>query len=129
MLDDRRQMAIERKHLETDPQHLAPAAAILHRILLEPFDPRDDLLRALTEEHARAGQAHRPRVAIDQSHAKFVLQVADLAAERGLRDVHFLRGAGEVHRPAQGEEIAELSVFHIRPYLKGRVPKGNRLGR
>ncbi len=84
------------------------AAAISDGFRFEAIDPRDDLLRALLEEFARAGEPHRPGLAIDQADAELVLEMADLPAERRLGDMHLLGRTREVHRATNCEEIAKL---------------------
>ena len=50
--------------------------------------------------------------AAQERSAHLPLQLADLVAERRLRDVAFRRGAGEAARAGHRVEIAQLVQFH-----------------
>jgi hypothetical protein len=58
-----------------------------------------------------------PRGALEQTHADFVLQRADLAAQRRLRDAKALCGAPHIAFFGNGDEVTELGKAHgVRVY-------------
>src|SRR5262245_57548050 len=65
------------------------------------------------EGFARLGEAHKSRIAFHQRHTKFLFQVANLPTERRLRDTELRRRFREVQQFSDGNEIAEVSEFHL----------------
>jgi hypothetical protein len=61
---------------------------------------------------AGVGQAHRAARAVREHHAELVLEPADVAAERGLRDAEPYRGATEVQLGGQRLERAQVAQLH-----------------
>ena len=59
------------------------------------------------------GQLHAPLGAIKQSHSEFVLELADLLAQRRLRYMQALGGAAEMQFFRDRDEIAQVSQFHM----------------
>ena len=57
---------------------------------------------------------HGLRLAVKQALAEFPFQLGDLHAERGLDDVHPLRGAGDAALLEQGDEVRDLTEIHTR---------------
>ncbi len=57
---------------------------------------------------------HGLRLAVEQALAEFPFQLGDLHAERGLDDVHPLRGAGDAALLEQGDEVGDLTEIHTR---------------
>jgi hypothetical protein len=67
----------------------------------------------LGEEGApRRGERHAARDALEERRAELALEVADLPAERRLRDVQAPGGAPEVPLLRDGREIAEVPELH-----------------
>ena len=64
------------------------------------------------QQLARLGQRHLLVAAVEQHHAQFFLELADLVRQRGLRDVQPLGRAGEVERARQGDEVTQVPQFH-----------------
>ncbi|BAN47216.1 hypothetical protein PCA10_14840 [Metapseudomonas resinovorans NBRC 106553] len=65
-----------------------------------------------------------------QGHPEFVLELLDLPAQRGLRDVQAFRGAGEIEGLGERLEVAQVAklhgdsgvvVFGVHRYLAGIV--------
>lgn len=71
----------------------------------------------LAQEHrAVTGQADALLGALEQGEAELLLELGDLSAERGLRDVELFGGAADVFGLGHGDEIAKLpQVKHVRP--------------
>ena len=67
----------------------------------------------MSEEHAaRRQQRHASRRALEQRRPDLVLEGADLATHRWLRDVQALRGAPDVPFLGDGDEVADLGEAH-----------------
>jgi hypothetical protein len=49
---------------------------------------------------------------VEERRTEFALQLADLLAQRGLREVETGGGAGEVPLPGRFEEVLKLVEFH-----------------
>lgn len=62
---------------------------------------------ALHQQPPGLGGFDGVRGAVQELDAQLPLQLAYLAAERGLRDVQPLGGAGEVAFPRHGQEVAQ----------------------
>src|SRR5712671_2252050 len=64
------------------------------------------------------------RAAVDQLHADFRFEIADLPAERRLRGVQrLLGGHGQAAGIGHGDEVAEMPQLHGNPpYLSGMGP-------
>ncbi|MPM46789.1 hypothetical protein SDC9_93495 [bioreactor metagenome] len=58
------------------------------------------------------GQFHLARATDQQHHPQRVLQAADLLAQRGLRGIEALGGAGEVQLFSDRDEITQTSEVH-----------------
>jgi hypothetical protein len=63
--------------------------------------------------------------AFEQDDAQFVFELANLAAQGGLRHVQLLRGAGEVEFARHGGEIAQMKQFH-QAIMPGPHDHGNK---
>jgi hypothetical protein len=65
-------------------------------------------------EHGGAGgrQRDRPFATVNQAQAELGLQLADLFADRRVRDVHALGRSAEVALFGDGDEVAKLAKFH-----------------
>jgi hypothetical protein len=79
-----------------------------------------DLLRigeelAGAREHQFAGlrEAHGAVGPVDQARLQVVFERVDAARERGLRQVHGLRGAAEAALLGKGDEVLELAQLHF----------------
>ena len=60
-------------------------------------------------------------------HAEFVLELADAARERRLRDKTRLGGAGEVLFPREGDQVTQLPDIHaVPPVAEGSWTMGSR---
>ena len=66
-----------------------------------------DAPRVGQERHPRGRQRHRPRGAVDELHAEFVLELLDLPAQRRLRHVQPLGGPPEVQFLRDGDEAGQ----------------------
>lgn len=75
-------------------------------------DGRQDRPRVAEEALAGGEQADAPRGPLEQRRAELVLEAADLAAERRLRDVQATRGAADVLLLGDGDEVAQLGEAH-----------------
>ena len=65
------------------------------------------------EHAARFGEPHGLRTVVDQRHAEFFFEVADLTAQGRLRDVQSRRRAGHVLFFGDGDEVAQMTEFHV----------------
>ena len=65
------------------------------------------------EGAAGVGQADAARMAQQQRRADLAFERADLLAERRLLHVQFLGRAGHMTFASDGDEIAEVSQFHV----------------
>ena len=81
------------------------------------------LLEQRLHAQAELGELRRRALAPEQVAAEFGLQLLDGAGQRRLGDVAFFRGAREVERTADRQEVADLVHFHE------VCPFGNRLKR
>ena len=76
------------------------------------IDGGEDRPRVAEEALAVRQEGDSPRGALEQGRAKLVLEAADLAAERWLRDVQAPSGAAEVLFLGDGDEVAQLREAH-----------------
>ena len=76
-----------------------------------------DVPRFGQEYAARLGEAHGLGGSLEKGKAELVLEVANLPAQRRLRDVQFQRGARDVLLFRGGDEIAEVAQFHPQPSI------------
>jgi hypothetical protein len=58
------------------------------------------------------GENHSARASLEECRADLALEVADLAAQRRLRDVQPLRRAPEVQLLGDRDEIPEMTQLH-----------------
>jgi hypothetical protein len=72
----------------------------------------EDLARFGQKYAAGIGQADGFGGAFEEKKAEFVFEVAHLAAQGRLRDVQFERGARNVFRFSDRNEITEVAEFH-----------------
>ena len=65
-------------------------------------------------QHCRAGrgQPHDAARPVEKGVAQFAFELLDLSADRRLRDVYPLGGAGEVGLLRDGDKVFELPEFH-----------------
>ena len=64
----------------------------------------------LREEHfPGGGEAHTPRQALEQGHAHFPFEVADLLRERGLSDAELPRRLQEAPLFGDGHEVSQVA--------------------
>src|SRR5208282_2932050 len=73
--------------------------------------------RLFQHDAARVGKLDAAARALEQLHPEFVFELADLLAERRLRHMQALRGAAEVQLFSDGDEVAEVSQFHMQRIL------------
>jgi len=77
-----------------------------------------DATRALQESFSGRQKAHATGGAREERRANLCFERLDLAADRGLRDVQFFRGAAHVSFFCNGNEVADLREAH-----GGSIPK------
>lgn len=70
------------------------------------------VIAVVQQRFARFGKDGPLADAVEQRRADFMLEQADLLAERGLGDAQFLGGAGKMQLPAQDHKIFQLFQFH-----------------
>jgi hypothetical protein len=63
-------------------------------------------LRFAGETLARGGEQHPAGATLEQLDFELLLERLDLSAERGLTDVQFVRGSGEVAELGDGDKAA-----------------------
>ena len=68
--------------------------------------------RFVEENFPRLRESHRARISFEQLHAEFILEVADLPAQGGLRDTQLRRRLGEIQVLGNGHEVTEVPEFH-----------------
>ncbi|MNV97596.1 hypothetical protein D3C71_1927380 [compost metagenome] len=68
---------------------------------------RDDVARVVDQGAAAFRQFHAARQAVKERHAQFLLQHADLLAERRLADAEPGGGLGQVGFLGHGQEVAQ----------------------
>ncbi|MCY1547882.1 hypothetical protein D9M68_839620 [compost metagenome] len=109
--DDARQHPIQRGADKAD-RHLVLdlADALGHRLQLGGLGQQ--LQRVGVEVAPGVGQLERARVALEQLHAQVILQLLDLARQRGLGDMQPLGRAGEVAFLCHGHEVTQVPQFH-----------------
>ena len=66
---------------------------------------RDDVARVRQQRAAAFGQFHAARQTVEQRHAQFLLQRADLLAERRLTDAQAFGGLGQVGFLGHRQEV------------------------
>jgi hypothetical protein len=66
----------------------------------------------LVEAFAGRGRFHAARLALEQRHGEFGLQISDVMAERGLRDIGLVGSPRQVALLVNRDEIAELAGIH-----------------
>jgi hypothetical protein len=67
---------------------------------------------AFVQECAGLGRLGAARVTDQERDAQIFLELANLHAEGGLRDVQLLGRAGHVARPYDADEVAEMAKVH-----------------
>ena len=102
--------ARSRWHAEGD------AAALRRTVFLDLFaglmNQMGNRLGALQQQRSGGAQAHAAAVPGKQRNAKLVLQLPDLAAQRGLRQSQFLGRAADAAGARDAHEASELFQFH-----------------
>jgi hypothetical protein len=78
------------------------------------FDQLQDRERAGVQQAAGLGRLDATRMADKQRDAQVLLDLADLHAERGLRDVKLIGGARHVAGLHHTHEVSELAQVHER---------------
>ena len=68
------------------------------------------------EEFAVGGEFGFAFEAVEEAFTEFIFELLDLLTEGGLGDVALFRGAGEIGRAGEGDDVTELVHFH-RQYL------------
>ncbi|MGY4423988.1 hypothetical protein ACVWY2_006437 [Bradyrhizobium sp. JR6.1] len=66
----------------------------------------------LIEPLARRGRFHAARLALEQRRGEFRLEIGDVVAERGLRDIGLIRRPRQVALLVNRDEIAKLARIH-----------------
>ena len=61
--------------------------------------------------------------ALDDRHSQFLLELADAAGERRLRDIASLGGPGEVLFPGESSQVDKLSYVHRTPIADQDPPE------
>ena len=107
-LDQRRQNTPCGTHREADTQHPPLATLGGLRASHRGVQCLDDAHCLVVEMTSRGRHFHLAGRALEQSHAEFIFEGRDLAAQRGLRDVQAGRCTAEMQRIGQGDEIAKL---------------------
>ena len=79
-----------------------------------PIDVVEDGSGALQKGGAGVGQLHAAGLSAEQLNIQFLLQTADLHAQRGLLDPQPLRSTGHVLFFSNGNEVAQVPEFHTR---------------
>ncbi len=87
------------------------ASALAHLGLGFRHRAQDDA-GVLIEPFAGRGRFHAARLALEQGRCELGLQVRDVMAQRGLRDVHLVGRARQVPLLVDGDEITELARIH-----------------
>ena len=81
----------------------------------------------IEENFPRLGEPHGFCAMVEQRHAQLILQVADLPAQRRLRDVQPRRRARDVLFFGDSDEISQVAKFHSWPaYPVGMVSQATR---
>jgi hypothetical protein len=103
------------------PPPRIPFTATVFRPRIDGFDQLPGLQhRFAVENHARLRQKQFPllrqpdamRRAAQEVHAKFLLQIGHLTAQRWLRQSKARCGFGEIQRLRHGQKISEMTQFH-----------------
>ena len=85
----------------------------------------EDPSRIGEEGAAGPGERDLPWTAVDQADAELILEVADLAAERGLGDPELPRGCAHVACLGHGLEVPQVPEFHRRAVIPEKHGGGN----
>jgi len=96
----------------TDGKHDIDGLSSLVALLDASLRTVDPIISDLDDVVAELGQMAERALAPKQVAAQFLLEIADGAAQRRLRDVTFLGGLGEIQRFRHRQEIADLMHFH-----------------
>jgi len=59
------------------------------------------------------GEPHSLTIAVQQLDLQFLLKVTNLPAKRGLRDVQPLGGSRKIQLLGHGNEVTQMTQFHI----------------
>src|SRR5208282_2198786 len=70
------------------------------------------LSRFIKEYLSRLGQRDAPLISQKEGHAQIFLELADLTAQRRLRDVQLLRRLAEVQVFRDSDKVANVPKFH-----------------
>ena len=96
-IEPRHQQRTGERRLDADPKQALP---LLGNDLRQPtIDVVEADSQLLEQRLAGLGQDDTAMLAFEQWPADKALEVADLAADRGLRDEQLLRGAAEAQKP------------------------------
>ena len=114
--DERRQRLLGDRRRVGDAQRAQLAAAGALRLLDRRGDRRED--RPGVQEQRAPGirQLDAARRPMEERRAQLVLELADLRAERLLRQVQPSRGAGEVQLLGHGDERAQVTQLEARAH-------------
>ena len=105
-LDHCRQDAVARRADEAHGQRARLAARRLPGRAHGAVDLRQNRPRLGQKHLARAGELYTPLRALEQQHPQLGFELANLAAQRGLRDVQARGRATEVQCLGHGDEVA-----------------------
>jgi len=110
--DDLGQHAVQRGGDEADRQAALDLADPLgHRGQLGGLGQQ--LAGMRVEEAAGLGELERPAAALEQQHPQVILQLLDLPGQRRLGDVQALGRAREVQLLGDGNEVTQVTQFHV----------------
>lgn len=91
--------------------------AMTHVVDAEPrhFDLLQDTPRLGQEDGPRLGERDGPVRPVQQTYPELLFELADLLADRRLRNVQSCCGPAEVQVLRDSYEISEVAKFHERP--------------
>ena len=97
----------------------ASAASGLGEFRKRVLHELQDVFRSLEQQLTELGEHHLAWFAVNDRLAELVLELLDRAAQRGLREMQFLRGAGEVLRAGENDELIEEVEVEIAAHASG----------
>src|SRR5579885_3407637 len=127
---DRRQVVDQRGKGRADSHAAEPAVAQAAHGRLCKIALACDSVRMLDQLPARRGDAHALADPLDQAEAPPSLELADLQADRGLRQIEPPRRgreAAERRHLGEGPELVEIEAAHLQVELIGPIAKANLL--
>src|SRR5882762_7750223 len=114
----RRELAFDQRlDGASNPNRSARSSRVRSQLFASIEDLGEDPLGAQQEARAGVGEPAGAVAPLDQDHAGFLFERANLLRQRGLGDAERARRAREASGPGDGNEVTELANFHDKDLL------------